>query len=104
MEKAWTAAAFATLGCVDDKVCLLACQAFLPSLAQTYFGHPPPPAFFFLIFFSFFLFFSTFLSVSFWLVFVPEAHTDGSIQQIRKWCELRFATSMVGISVLQGQL
>lgn len=48
-KKAWTVAAFATLGCVDDKVCLLACQAFLPSLAQTYFG-----AFFF--FFKVFIF------------------------------------------------
>lgn len=37
MENAWIVAAFATLGCVDDRVCLLACQAFLPSLAQTYF-------------------------------------------------------------------
>lgn len=53
MEKAWTVAAFATLCCVDDKVCLLACQAFLPSLAQIYFGA------FFLSFFSFFPFFQS---------------------------------------------
>lgn len=76
-KKAWTVTAFATLGCVDDKVCLLACQAFLPSLAQTYFGDF---IFFFFILFLFLLSFSLL-----WLGFVPEAHTDGSIQEIRKW-------------------
>lgn len=86
MENAWIVAAFATLGCVDDRVCLLACQAFLPSLAQTYFE-------------DFFFF-----PVSSWLLFVPKAHTDGSIQQIRKWCKLHFVSCMVGIPVLQGQL